>query len=592
LKEIANIGHLSMVVTLRGTMRPLGVNWNQLVTAPLESLSLEAARQIFSVVSHNSEQSSELDALLNLMDGLPLAITLMANQGQILSIEQLTKAYEKERTRLLVRSRERRLTSLDVSIQVSLNSLTMQENPEAVTVSSILCLLPDGIDIKTLKSAIPSLKSPHEAVQAVLQVALSTYLGSRIKMLAPIREFLLAHHPPAGTTLEELRLHFMNLTEEVDKIGEEKSKEAINRLSAEFGNINSVLLHAWHGPLDDPQRKEILSATINVSKFSELASFGDCMRVLTTGTNNCHGAGDLLGFAQCSAGIGRTLRMRDRYGESIGKLEEAKVVFEGIGNRLGTAQCMQGIGDALQMRDRHEESIGKLEEAKVAFEGIGNRLGTAQCLQGIGDALRMLDRYEESIGKLEEAKIVFEGIGDRLGMAQCMRGIGDALRMLDRYEESIGKLEEAKLVFEGIGNRLGMAQCMRGNGDALHLLDRHQESIAKLQEAKVAFEDIGNRLGTVQCMRGIGDALHLLDRHEESIVKLEEAKVVFEGIGDRLGMAQCMRDLGETLRMLDRHDEALVKLEAAKAQFDAMGRRRETDHCAQIIHALRRAMGQ
>ncbi|KZO96474.1 TPR-like protein [Calocera viscosa TUFC12733] len=583
LSELANIGHLSLVVTLRGAIRPSGVDWTLTAMSPLQSLSLEAARQIFVTISRQTARSAELDTLLGLMDGLPLAITLMAHQGQLLSVKQLSEDYQKERTRLLKRGRSRRLTSLEVSIEVSLNSLTMKENPKALTLLSIICLLPGGAEIAKLVPALHSLRSVRQAAQTLLEVALATSHGNRVRVLAPIRDYVLQQYQPDGSSLRELRILYMTLALQAENLGTDKSRHAVGVLAAEIGNVNSVLLHFWKAPPAEDDIRNLHAATQNVAMFSYATSNGDCSVLLREAKSTLEAIGLRGEAAQCTHSICDLLCLQSRDEEAIPILEQIKTVFESIGDRLSAAQCTQSVGEALKMMHHDEEAMSKLEEARDSFASMNESLGAAQCMKSIGNVLHMQQEYEGAIIQLERAKVAFNSIGHCMGSAQCERSIGDVLCSQDRHEEAIIVLQEAKDAFSTMDHRFGMAQCTQSIGDVERMRGNGDQAIATLQEAKTAFEAMGHRLGATQCTHSIGDILRTQNRYEQALSSLREAKEAYDLIGEQSHAAQCMKAVGDILYMQDEYDAAVVALQEARTAFDAIGDRLGAAECLQSL---------
>ncbi|KZO96436.1 TPR-like protein [Calocera viscosa TUFC12733] len=631
LSKLAELSSLSLLVTMRGAVRPAGVDWAETCADPLTPLSHDAARQLWMSIARRRDHN--VDQLLNRLDGLPLAITLLAHQGQLVSPTDLLEAYESERTALVETDGGDRLTSLDVSIRLSINSHTMSQNPNAAQLLSLLCLLPEGVTISDLPKILPTVQGTRKSALALVAVALAANVNGRLRALSPIRDFVMEHLPPGGISLVELRAHYMLLADEAEKFGTDQSRTAIGLLSPEIGNINSVLRHCWKGASFRIDVEALCIATDRLLTFSYFTGFGDCLPLLEDAKKALErmgrpGAaaaytldighvlsgnhympalevlrdakamfevlGDRLGAAECTWSIGNTLRMLDRSDDALSNLEQAKAEFETIGDRRGAAQCMQGIGDTMRMLNRNDDALSNLEQAKAEFENTGDRRGAAQCMHGIGDTLRMLNRNDDALSSLEQAKTEleiigdqlgaaqcmhgiakaeFDNIGDRLGAAQCVQGIGNTLRMLNRNEDALSNLEQAKAEFENTGDRRGAAQCMHGIGDTLRMLNRNDDALSNLEQAKAELETIGDHLGAARCMQGIGNTLHMLNRYDDALSNLEQAKAEFENICDGAGAAQCMQGIGITLRMLHRYDDALSNLEQAKAEFETIGHR-------------------
>ncbi|KZO96446.1 hypothetical protein CALVIDRAFT_459676, partial [Calocera viscosa TUFC12733] len=209
LGKLAELSSLSLLVTMRGAVRPAGVDWADTCADPITPLSLDAARQLWISIARRHDNN--VDRLLNRLDGLPLAITLMAHQGQLVSPTDLLEAYDSDRTAVVETHGRDRLTSLDVSIRLSINSHTMTQNGTAAQLLSVLCLLPEGVMISDLPKILPMLKGARKSVLALVAVALAVNVNGRLRALSPIRDFVMQHLPPGGIALGELRAHYMVL---------------------------------------------------------------------------------------------------------------------------------------------------------------------------------------------------------------------------------------------------------------------------------------------------------------------------------------------------------------------------------------------
>lgn len=172
---------LRLVVTMRGTITPWG-RWHE---KPLSPLGAESARKVFIALSENVNHGSDpfLDKMLEVVERLPLAIVLLAKQARIQpNLQSLWKQWDRRRTSMLKDIRYKdgtsgaRLLSLEASIQLSLDRPLMADNPPALTLLSLLSLLPDGASWEDLEALVPSssLHREHDRPEMVLlQLALA-----------------------------------------------------------------------------------------------------------------------------------------------------------------------------------------------------------------------------------------------------------------------------------------------------------------------------------------------------------------------------------------------------------------------------------
>src|SRR6201996_9778360 len=171
LLQLTDVPGLSLVVTLRGAERPSGIPWTRPFLPPLTPLGLEASIQTFASISDVADSTPGLRDLIEVTDGLPLAITLMATQAQYTNCSLLLSQWNDKRTTMLTRGAKNKLSSVDISIQMSLESDRL--NPSAVTVLQMLSLLPDGVTVDDLPKMSPVDIDSHNGVLTLLQTALT-----------------------------------------------------------------------------------------------------------------------------------------------------------------------------------------------------------------------------------------------------------------------------------------------------------------------------------------------------------------------------------------------------------------------------------
>lgn len=173
LSHLVDIPRLSLIVTMRGAERPQGVAWTRPAPPPLSTLSMDAVKETFVAISDISENDPVLELLLERLDMLPLAVTLMATQAQFLSLDELTKQWDSQRTKMVTRGLDDRLSSLDISIELSLNCERLLKHPEAKQLLRSLALLVDGAAVDELPSLMPAEFRVQISVTTLLRVALA-----------------------------------------------------------------------------------------------------------------------------------------------------------------------------------------------------------------------------------------------------------------------------------------------------------------------------------------------------------------------------------------------------------------------------------
>ena len=113
LAELAAVPGLSLAVTLRSGNRPDGVAWRDAIE--VEPLDHEDAKRVFLAIAGNRHAAdAHLDDLLAALDGVPLAIKLMAHAAEAEpDLDGIWQRWQTERTEMLKRgASENRLLNL------------------------------------------------------------------------------------------------------------------------------------------------------------------------------------------------------------------------------------------------------------------------------------------------------------------------------------------------------------------------------------------------------------------------------------------------------------------------------------------------
>ncbi|KAJ7265949.1 hypothetical protein B0H12DRAFT_177972 [Mycena haematopus] len=153
LTDLSSIPTVSLLLTLRGTERPLGPAYSKPCPAPLGPLSPAAARQTFFAISDVPEDDADaplVDVLLHMVGFLPLPVTLLAQLAQYEPLPFLIERYREEGTAMLSGEGD---GDMEACIEGTLYSARVSECSAALEVLGILARFPEG----TPKSEVSAL---------------------------------------------------------------------------------------------------------------------------------------------------------------------------------------------------------------------------------------------------------------------------------------------------------------------------------------------------------------------------------------------------------------------------------------------------
>ena len=564
LRRIAVIAGVAMAVTSRGTGRPAGVRWRDF--AMVSPLPLAQARRLFLVVAGaRAAADPRLDGLLAGLDGVPLAVELMAYaaQGQD-DLGEVADRWRAERTGMLARmGGARRELSVAVSVEASVAAPLMTD--EGRRMLSLLGVLPDGLAREDLTALLPGTGLAAAAV--LRQLGLAFGEGDRLRTLAPVREHVAGAHPPQDADLDRAVSHFAQLAYRTgSQVGRRDGALAVARLQADTGNITAMLERAAAAN----RIGELADAVYGMVQYWRYTGFTQsALATLADQAIQAHGTA--FQQAQTSQALGDLARDRSDYDGAAARYEQALPLYRQVGDLLGEANCIQGLGYIALSCSDLDGATTQHEQALALYRQVGSVLGEAYCIQGLGDiALRRFD-YDGATARYERALPLFRQVGNVLGEAYCIQGLGDIARDRSDYDGATARYERALPLFRQVGSVLGEANCIQGLGYiALSRADL-DGAAARYERALPLFRQVGDVLGEAYCIQGLGDIARDRSDLDGATARYERALPLFRQVGSVLGEANCIQGLGYIALSRADLDGATARYEQALPLFRQVG---------------------
>ncbi|KAJ7881454.1 hypothetical protein B0H13DRAFT_2278531 [Mycena leptocephala] len=274
LSLLTEVPHLALIITMRGAERPSKVHWTRPFLPPLQPLTQVAARKTFSDIADSNHDSKDIDKILLLTGNVPLAINLLAHLVDSEGCSNVLSRWEQERTSLISKGYDRR-SNLDLSISLSLSSSRLVSDTNAITLLSLLSILPDGLldsDFQK-RELLPKHFSHCKATLLRTSLAYKTDHG-RVKTLVPIQEYMQKFHPVPYHLFSSLLKYYRELLEVYDThTGMLESSAVAVQISSNLANITSMLSHALSS--EGVQLLSIIESIIFLNDFSQLTGQGE-----------------------------------------------------------------------------------------------------------------------------------------------------------------------------------------------------------------------------------------------------------------------------------------------------------------------------
>jgi hypothetical protein len=260
---------------MRGAERPASIKWSRPFLPQLKPLAAIAARAIFVDIADEPTAPQEevaLHGLLEATGNVPLAISLMASVASSEGYAVTLSRWEAEHTKLLSEGIDKR-SNLEKSILVSLNSPRLSAVPHARDLLGLLSMLPDGVsDVDIVQSGV-SVPNILSAKSLLLGTSLA-YVDhdGRLKVLAPIRKYMLTAFPPPKTIVLEMRGHLYGLLRTWDQRQQLTSNSIISRLMGNLNNIRAIVDDALKS--DGDELKQTILMIFTLDRFTTVTARG------------------------------------------------------------------------------------------------------------------------------------------------------------------------------------------------------------------------------------------------------------------------------------------------------------------------------
>ncbi|KAJ7660158.1 hypothetical protein DFH06DRAFT_1130064 [Mycena polygramma] len=279
LSLLTDVKHLALMITMRGAERPAKVAWTHPFLPPLSPLNEDAARQTFMDIADDAHDSEELDKVLALTDNIPLAISLLAHLVDSKGCSMVLSRWEEEKTSMVSDGHDKR-SNLELSISLSLSSPRLKAFPHALELLTLLSMLPNGLsDVELVQSRLP-LDNILGCKATLIRTSLAySDFNKRLKVLVPIREYMMKIQPPKDNLIRPLRRYFQELLElHKEYHGTSTASSTVARISPNLANIQNVLENGLKP--DHPELVDCIYCTCYLSQFSRSTTQGEISLLL------------------------------------------------------------------------------------------------------------------------------------------------------------------------------------------------------------------------------------------------------------------------------------------------------------------------
>ncbi|KAF9806876.1 hypothetical protein IEO21_08498 [Rhodonia placenta] len=563
LEAYAGVDRLALVVTMRGAEAPATgrIQWAKLLLTPL---SHEEGVALFRNTALIPDVINDpfVDSLVDAVDSLPLAVTLLAHQVQPelgTTTRALWSRWENKHVEMVTRSdgARDRLLDLSTSIELSINSPRMQHEPSAKAVMALLAQLPSGLPLGTdtseqMQSALEDSVDLSLSLQTLCRVGLAytdtNETHPRYRMLAPIREYCRGHPglQSSGSLWESLSTFYSMFVTMNRNYGE---PECLAVVPPEIPNIRQVLASR------DWKTEATPSAIRAAVDYTDWLDFLGAPSVELLQLCIAHVRdNELLG--NCHYTMATVYRHLNRYDEVETALDLALKHHRASSSQQGQANDLQDLAWMYQYRGDLTHARDSLKEALSLHSAIGDRVGEANVLRSLGELVYRQDDYDNAEAYLNDALSLYHAINECLGEANTLQSLGDVYCRRDDFDKAEYTYKKAASLHHSLQGRLGEATALRNLAMMYILRGDLDEAEASSRIAHDLFRTIHHQHGQADCLQDLGEIHLLRDDFPNAEISLNNALFLHQAVQDRIGETNDLTFLGEIYMKLNRDAEA------------------------------------
>ncbi|KAJ7573741.1 hypothetical protein C8J56DRAFT_902977 [Mycena floridula] len=436
LSHLTGVENLSLIITMRGAERPAQVQWTRPFLPTLGRISRKAAQQTFVEISDADETDLQLEELLLLMD-------VAQAEGCATTLAR----WKTESTALLSEGINKQ-NNLEKSIEVSLHSTRFKSMPHAKELLSILSYLPDGVTSSEFTQIhLPSINFNH--CRSILCRTSLAYVTNdeRLKLLAPIKEYIRKSYPPPLSTVLSIHGYFLDLVKQVSEIY--KTPALLQKFIANIKNIHFSMRLALSNT-DPATVKLVLVLLLTLTHLYFVTQIGlfdlilSCSEIINQMPHNSQ----LLGH-YCISTYSMVPDHETKHKEVI--------CLESIGH-YKQANDMVGIVSAYQLTSHHYCSQHDYEKgltyAQMSIDIASrndNSNGIAWGFLHLGLAQYLSDQYIPALRSYQTSQDLAHKLGDILLQLHCLIHKADCHATVGNLRYSSSLLTESTAQIQAMG---------------------------------------------------------------------------------------------------------------------------------------------
>lgn len=463
-------------------------------------LFVERARMVQSNFSPTPENIQAIAGICSQLDGLPLAIELLAVRIRLMSPQYLLASLNKNVTLNMgsLRTSIAHHKTLNHAIRWSYDLLSEDEKQ----LFACLSVFAGGFTFASAEETFASTFQNNSVTELILSLADKSLVlpvgdihgAPRLNMLITIQHFALQRLHESGEEAAARDRHlayFLSLAEQVDREMHGPGQvESMDRVELEINNFRAAL--EWSLEAKNTGSALALLAFLGLAFWmrghgSEIESWFEKIRLLP-------GIDDHpVEYARMLNQIGFQNWIKGDFREAWIVLEESRVIGmkAGSDHEPGMAQTFLYQGLVRWIEGDFSAAETLFMQSQELYQKLGDQWGMANAMLHWGNVATSRNENDRALPMLEQSYLIYRRLGDLFGIARASQRLGELfLRQ--------GDFEKAGQYFEQHLKNDEKLHFNQGIGIALHNLgelSRYQGDVEKAEQYFMRSLAISSEIG-------------------------------------------------------------------------------------------------
>jgi DNA-binding SARP family transcriptional activator/predicted ATPase len=504
--------------------------------SPAVQLFLQHGRRARAGYEPQVEDIEALQQILQLVEGMPLAIILAASWLELLSPVEI--AAEIERSLGFLEADYRDLPRRQRSMRAVFETTWARLDEREQTLFAALSVFRGGFTLEAARAVVGA--TPRDLLGLAGRSLLARGENGRFQVHELLRQFAAEHlsrFPDRERAVREQHsAYYINL---LGKLEPELKGPQAAAVLAEIAN--------------DIQNHQAAWAVANARKaFAQLGAAAFALATFHLRYGRFH---------EGLSAFDEAVRNASLHLSGQGKVTSADVRALVC---LLAWQCEMwfAIGSTSEAEACGLQAVSLLQRRELSGHDVRPERALAQL--SLARVYEWIDRYQEATELLEESVALFDSLGQQWYMADAIHLLGGIAMRRGKYELAIQRVNAAEQHYEAAGDHRSVAYVRMWAGICQTWLWPTREAEQQIKESLTVFRQVGDRGAECFALYGLQWASLSGGRFDEAAAHGAEGSALLASLGKTEQQAMMIQDMGRIMVLKGEYARGLGQL--AKAQ--------------------------